>query len=691
MAKAKAEPTELQEEIVLEDNQIICLLTGDIKAAKPKEETLQSVIRMLNEEYGFDMTDMQRDFTIAGFDPDSGKSKKIKIDLAVFEKGKAHEQDNIIRLCIVQDEKIRETDQKNGLEFTLQNALNVLDKCEFGLWTNGQTYHFLQKTEDAFQNIDYEDLSDFPGEGQTIEDLDRSDKSIARKPANDSLIRVFKRCHDYIYGNEGMKKTAFWELLNLIFCKIYDEKRRFICIETGESYRREFWVGVKEQNTPEGRAKVAKRIRSIFTKLKSDDLFSEVFDGNEHINLTDKGLAYIASELAKYSFLDATVDVKGLAYETIVSNTLKQEAGQFFTPRNIVKCMVEMLDPTEHQRVLDPACGSGGFLVMVLDHVRRNIVKRLYPDLEDAWLQEKMNSPKVNKLVKEYAEQYLFGFDFDPDLKKAARMNMVMAGDGHANIFHINSLAYPKGDNANELKKVSNAVAKSVKKSTDKKFPFEFDDARGKFDLIFTNPPFGAKIPINDPEILRQFDLGYNWKKNASGEFDKSGISASEPPEILFIDQCCQLLKEGGRLAIVLPDGILGNPNTEYVRSWILKNFLVLASIDLAVEAFLPQVGVQASILFLQKKSGAEKLIDKKYEIFMAIAEKLGKDRRGNPIYQKDQDGAEILFDVHKQYLITDRNGNKELRARIEKIRILNDDLPSIVKAYQQFLNTHIG
>ncbi|MBK8786383.1 MAG: hypothetical protein IPN43_07760 [Chitinophagaceae bacterium] len=113
MAKTKTEPTaESPEEIVLEDNQIICLLTGDIKAAKPKEETLQSVIRMLNEEYGFDMTDMQRDFTIAGFDPDSGKNKKLKIDLAIFEEGKAHEQENIIRLCIVQDEKIKETDSK---------------------------------------------------------------------------------------------------------------------------------------------------------------------------------------------------------------------------------------------------------------------------------------------------------------------------------------------------------------------------------------------------------------------------------------------------------------------------------------------------------------------------------------------------------------------------------------------------
>ena len=113
-----------------------------------------------------------------------------------------------------------------------------------------------------------------------------------------------------------------------------------------------------------------------------------------------------------------------------------------------------------------------------------------------------------------------------------------MAGDGHANIFHINSLAYPNGDNQQELDKVKQTVTKSVKKSPDKKYPFEFEDARGKFDLIFTNPPFGAKIPVNDPETLRQFDLGHKWKKNANGEWDKFGISSSEPPEILFIDQC---------------------------------------------------------------------------------------------------------------------------------------------------------
>ena len=682
---------EEQEEVVLEDNQLVCLLTGDIKASKPKEVTLQSVIRMLNEEYGFDITDMHRDFSITGYDAETGKAKKQKIDLVVFDAGKLHEQEFIIRIAVIQDEKIKETDKKNGLEATLQNALNALENCEFGLWTNGLTYQFLQKSQDDFGNIEYEDLSDFPGEGQTIEDLDRSDKIIARTPANDSLIRVFKRCHDYIYGNEGMKKTAFWELLNLIFCKIYDEKRKFICIETGESYRREFWVGVKEQNTDEGRAKVAKRIKSIFNKLKGDDLFSEVFDGNERINLTDKGLAYIASELAKYSFLDAKIDVKGMAYETIVSNTLKQEAGQFFTPRNIVKCMVDMLDPDENQRVLDPACGSGGFLVMVLDHVRRKITKRLHPDLDGPWLQEKMNSPKVNKLVKEYAEQYLFGFDFDPDLKKAARMNMVMAGDGHANIFHINSLAYPKGDNQSELEKVNQAVTKSVKKSADKKVQFEFSDARGKFDLIFTNPPFGAKIPINDPEILRQFDLGYNWKKNANGEWDKFVVSTSEPPEILFIDQCYQLLKPGGKMAIVLPDGILGNPNTEYVRVWILHHFKILASIDLAVEAFLPQVGVQASLLFLQKKTEIERQLtaenSEDYDVFMAIAEKLGKDRRGNPIYQRDEDGAELLFDVETKYLVRKKDGKAIMKTRREKLKQLDDDLLKITESYYNFIN----
>lgn len=660
------------DDIVLEDNQLVCILTGEIKKVKAQESNLQSVILMLNEEYGFNLEDMERDFTILYTDPDTGKPKKQKVELVVFEKGRPHKQDFIIRICIVQDDKVKDTDKKKGVKPTLENAMGAVESCEFGLWANGSSYHYLQKEDDAM-GFDYEfvDLSDFPGEGETLDDLDRADRSSSKKPANDSLIKVFKRSHDYIYGNEGRKKDAFWQLLNLIFCKLYDEKRRFIPSE--ESYRRKFWVGVKEQNTEEGRKAVAKRIKGLFEELKSDEIFSEVFDGNEAIGLTDKGLAFIAGELSKYSFLDASVDVKGMAYETIVSNTLKQEAGQFFTPRNIIKAMVEMMNPTENDRVLDPACGSGGFLVMVLDHVRKQIAAELYPELDGPLLAEKFNSFEVNERVKEYAERCIFGFDFDPDLKKAARMNMVMAGDGHANIFHINSLGYPNWDHAEDFEKIHLAIGKSLSDINDIENRYG-NDAREKFDIIFTNPPFGAKVKV-EPEIASQYFLS----------------KYSDAPEVLFIEACYNFLKPGGKVAIVLPDGILGNPNTLPVREWILEKFKILASVDLAVEAFLPQVGVQASLLFLQRKTEMERQLAQDsaedYEVFMAIAEKLGKDRRGNPIYLRDEDGAEILFDTETKYVVHRKDGTLEVKARREKLKQLDDDLPRISESFLKFLN----
>jgi type I restriction enzyme M protein len=662
-----------QEEIVLEDNQLVCVLTGEIKKVSPTETNLQSIIVMLNEEYGFDLEDMERDFKIEYTDPDTNKLKKQKVELVVFEKGKPHEQDHIIRICIVQDDKVKESDKKKGLTATLENAMGAVESCEFGLWANGSSYHFLQKEDDALgYDYDFIDLSDFPGEGETLDDIDRADRSNSRKPANDSLIKVFKRSHDYIYGNEGRKKDAFWQLLYLIFCKLYDEKRKFFGVDNDESYRRKFWVGVKEQNSEEGRKAISKRIKGLFNELKESDLFSDVFDGNESIDLTDKGLAFIAGELAKYSFLDASVDVKGMAYETIVSNTLKQEAGQFFTPRNIVKAMVEMLDPKETDRILDPCCGSGGFLVMALDHVRKQIAKELFPDLDGPLLIEKYNSIEVNNKVKTYAENSIFGFDFDPDLKKAARMNMVMAGDGHANIFHVNSLAYPNWEHPEEIERIKKSLSRSFENMKDLESLYGLD-ARGKFDMIFTNPPFGAKVKVEE-EIASRYHLS----------------KFSDAPEILFIEACYDYLKPGGKMAIVLPDGILGNPNTLPVREWILDKFKILASIDLAVEAFLPQVGVQASLLFLQKKTELERQLvqetDEDYYVFMAIAEKLGKDRRGNPIYLRDEDGAELLFDTETQYIVNKKDGTSEVKTRREKLKQLDDDLPKITEAYFNFL-----
>lgn len=660
------------EEIVLNENEIVCLLTNKIVKVTEKETNLQYMIQMMSEEYGFPMEDMQRDFSFK-FEDEEGKKKTGKVTLAIFENGKEHVVENMIRaIVIAKDAKVKDTDKNGGVMATLSDILTYTD-CDFGCWTNGEDLKFIAEMEDEWGQVDICDYTDFPSFGQSLEDLiQQGDKAAPRKPANESLVKTFKRCHDYIYGNEGMKKTAFWELLNLIFCKLYDEKRRFTEAKRGVSYRRKFWVGAMEQNTEEGKAAVAKRIKNLFAELKEDGSFNDVFDGNEQINLSDAGLAKVAAELSKYSFLDATVDVKGTAYETIVSNTLKQEAGQFFTPRNIIKCMVEMLDPDENTRVLDPACGSGGFLVMVLDHVRHKIVKRLYPELDDLHLEAKLNTPEVNDLTREYAEKMIFGFDFDPDLKKAARMNMVMAGDGHSNIFNINSLDYPHGDKP-DVSKIAPAVMHSIQNSADKNFSFATadDNAQGKFDMIFTNPPFGAKVEV-DPAIIER--AGYELQINA--------------PEVLFIEQCYRFLKPGGKMAIVLPDGILGNPNMEQTRIWILRHFKLLASVDLPVETFLPQVGVQASLLFLQKKTSAEALVpieEEDYDVFMAIVEKVGKDRRGAPIYEKDDDGAELLFPHTKEWIGYTESGREVVRRRSERIKHLDDDLPKVVKSYQEY------
>lgn len=669
--EANQEQNTAAQQVVLDEDQLVDILTNKVVKATEKEQTLQSMIAMMIDEYGFEPDDMERDFKIKYEDPETEKTKTQKVDLAIFEAGRDHDSANVIRVVIVaKNAKVKADDNKNGLHPSLDNLLNY-SECKFGCWTNGEDLRYLHSDDNDFGQPETEELTDFPAVDQTLEDLEKAgDRAMPRTPANESLVKTFKRCHDYIYANEGRVKDAFWELLNLIFCKLYDEKCMQDQSQNGESYHRRFWVGVKELNTPEGQHRVAERIKGIFEDLKSSQLFKDVFDGDEQIHLSDSGGAAVASELAKYSFSDATVDVKGTAYETIVGTTLKREQGQFFTPRNEVRCMVEMLDPGEDDRVVDIACGTAGFIVGVLDHVRHKIAKRLYPNLDEVHLKLKLNSPDVNDATRKYAENMLFGFDFDPDLKKAARMNMIMAGDGLSNIFNINSLEYPKGS-LPDVPKVAEAVNRSIANSKDKDFPFETssDNAQGKFDMIFMNPPFGSKVPVA-PAIAERYEL------------------ASTAPEVLFIECAYNFLKPGGKLAIVLPDGILGNPNTEFVREWILHHYKLLASVDMPVETFLPQVGVQSSILFLQKKTAKEQLVpieNEDYDVFMAIVDKVGKDRRGVPIYKKDDDGAEILFKDVKRTIVFAPNGREIERVRVERQRHLDDDLPDVAKAYKKF------
>ena len=421
--------------------------------------------------------------------------------------------------------------------------------------------------------------------------------------------------------NEGMPKdAAFWQFLYLIFAKMYDERN--------EGVARCFYAHPTEPFAAEGRKAIRIRIEPLFEEVKKKygpESENPIFRGNEEITLSDRALGFLVAELARYDFARTDIDAKGVAYQELVGTNLRGDRGQYFTPRAAIRLMVEILDPQENERVLDPACGTGGFLRETLKH------------LLDRWKEEEgtRGEPDATEDLRSHQEKLLqftrknlFGADFDPFLVRASSMNLLMVANTTGNIFHMDSLAFPQG----HLPGVE-----AAKKT--KLFPL------GQIDVLMTNPPFGSDIPITDPMILKSFEdgLAKNWRRGGEGSWIQStGRINAVAPEVLFIQRSVEWLREGGRMGIVLPDGILGNPGDEPIRQWILENCWVLASIDLPVETFIVEanVNILTSLLFLKKKTREEKIAEsmngpKDYPVFMAVAEKVGFDRRGNTLYKR--------------------------------------------------------
>lgn len=665
--------TEGAEEEALPEGTLVCALTSEQKVSTPQEETLQSLIEQLHGEYGVELAEMARDVKVECITGEEGGKQKKRTrsaQLVVYESGKPHHVDNIIRAVLV-----AKPGTKPG-----QKAIDLLEEVlggiapnrdeVYGLWTNGSDLTFrMRKYSPRTGDPVFTELTDFPAPDETLEDLESAERRPMRVAAGDSLLRAFKRCHDYLYGNQN-RQDAFWQLLYLIFAKILDE----------QSSSREFFVGATERNTEAGEKRIAARIKVLFERARRE--YSDVFEGDEKIELRDRALAFVAAELSRYSLLSTDTDAKGMAYEAITSTTMKRQRGQFFTPRNIIRMMVEMVDPDGHSKTLDPACGSGGFLVVALTHVRRQFLREAGCPYPDQPVPKELK--RVGPKVREYARRALWGIDVDPDLRKAARMNMVMNNDGHGNIFEANTL---------ELVAAQDAAA------TQRAQEFLTDDMRmfirrsgglASFDYVFTNPPFGAKIPVEDSDILRAFDLGHVWKR-AGDTWTKGEVHKRVPPEILFIEACFRFLKQGtGVMAIVLPNGILGNPGEqmEFVRWWMLRNMELLASVDLPAEAFLPQVSVQASCVLLRRRADDElrlvgKAGPKQGAVFMAIAEKCGHGRRGDVTWVRSPDGSELV-DAMEAVERRERNGIVQTSTRQKLVKRLADDLPWVAAQYRE-------
>lgn len=648
-------------ESALEEGKVFDYITGKPVKDSDKEQVRQRIARAIIHEYGIAAEDMEPDFKVKVL----GKNRKL--DIAIFKPGTEHTADNLYRAVVVEKEpkigtkgayRMRDPKEASKEFELLETVMAEVESCDYGLWTNGLEFFFFKKEVTRF-DTKFKPIGDWPMGDDTFSVEGRSLGRLRRAEV-DMLRTAFRRCHNYIHGNEGMPKdAAFWQFLYLIFCKMYDEQ------QPNES--RAFWAGAFEPFDPEGQKQIRKRIEPLFSQVKRT--YGELFKGNEEIALSDRALAFIVSELSRYDFGRTDVDAKGAAYQEIVGTNLRGDRGQYFTPRGAIRLVVQMLAPKEHEKVLDSSCGTGGFLVETLNYLNKVFHDQKHIKAGEEDTQEFLS---LRDRLANYAANKLFGADFDPFLVRAAQMNVMMAGNSLGHLYHMNSLEFPRGD----LPGV---------KAANEHIPL------GSIDVIMTNPPFGSDIPITEPTILQQYELARRWERQGDGFVMSNAIKPAVSPEVLFIERCMQWLKPGGRMGIVLPDGILGNPGDEYIRYWILRHCWVLASIDLPVESFIVEanVNILTSLLFLKKKPAsviqAEDLGQKTdYPVFMAVAEKVGFDRRGNKLYKRHPDGEEILQDVTVEEKVR-IGGSLQTRLLHRKERILDDDLPEIAKAYAAF------
>jgi len=641
-----------------------------IKETK-KELVRQRVVRALIHEYGFSPEDMERDISIGG---------RKKVDVGIFHHGKPHRLENLSRVVLCRPEptvgknvaRIRDFEQAAKDLEELETIMRDLEAVQYGLWTNSLEFFFLEKEQRRFETK-CNPIGDWPMAEASVDTKDVLSDAHTRVADNEMLKITFRRCHNFIHGNEGMPKdAAFWQFLYLIFCKMHEEGLR---TKQRQAWQRRFWAGPKEQFTKEGRTAIRGRIDSLFGEVKTH--YRNIFRGNEEITLSDRALAFIVSELSKYDLTRTDVDAKGVAYQELVGVNLRGDRGQYFTPRGAVKLVIEMLAPKEGEVFLDPACGTGGFLVGLLAFMLA--LFRAEAKIQ-AGQENTLEFLNVHERLRDFAAAKVFGADFDPFLIRAAQMNMVLAGDGRGHIYNINSLEFPKG----HLSDLETAR---------KEIPL------GSVDVLGTNPPFGSDIPITDTEILKQYELARIWERDGEGGFRNTGrLQGSVSPEILFIERCIKWIKPGtGRMGIVLPDGVLGNPAAEYIRWWIMRETQVLASVDLPVEAFIAKanVSILTSLLFLRRKSEEEKQAEalggaEAYQVFMAVADKVGFDRRGNKLYKRTPDGEEIV--VPRQHVERIRIGGRfveRVLTRSEKIE--DNDLPVIAEKYREFLREQDG
>ncbi|MDM1301429.1 N-6 DNA methylase [Acinetobacter indicus] len=623
----------------------------------PEEKVRQEYICHLVNHYGFTLEQMTQEIQVNNSKRGQGQARA---DIVIWKNSKDKVESNspiIVVECKADNITIHEDDYFQGSNYATWAG------ADFFVTTNLKETRFFKinkgkipKKLDEVVNIP--DAKTITNE-KKIKELLQQTKSFTR----DEFSKLLFKCHNIIRNNDKLSpEAAFDEISKILFIKIRYERNT----TGGQIFSKEQFEELKEAYDKTKSKSSPDFYQQLFERTKEDFKEDDLFENNEIIRIRENSFESIVKELEIYNLSKTADDVKGIAFEKFLGRTFRGELGQFFTPRTVVDFITDILDPEENELICDPCCGSGGFLIKAFEYVRTKIEKEVHlakekikeqffnEDYEK--LSEKAKSEvdeKVSKLISKVSQELeirtmgksrlkslsydcIFGVDANPRMSRTAKMNMIMHGDGHGGVHHNDGLL-----NVNGI--------------------FE-----NRFDVIMTNPPFGSRVEksliITEADKYKDIERIKNYKERYGKAYDialeqinnninkpvldlyETG-SMSTLTEVLFIERCLNLLKPGGRMGIVLPEGILNNPNLQKIRDYVESRAKILLIVSIPQEVFIASgATIKPSLLFFKKfteeeakqyneiKIKAENEVNEKYEVnIQSISNQLAKKGKDAP------------------------------------------------------------
>mgnify|MGYP002795490424 FL=1 len=587
-----------------------CLVRKKEIKLNPEEIVRQLLIDKLIGDYNYPTSRMQLEYPVY-----FGREVK-RADIVIMDEDRP-----TVPYIIVEVKKPKLKDGKEQLKSYCNST-----GAPIAVWSNGEQIAYYNRKDPNY----FEDIRDIPKSTQTLMDVISERWTIEDLKANDvlqkdkiSLKDKIKDLEDEVLANAGV--DVFEECFKLIFAKLYDEfmsgqdKSRYL--EFTNAGRTEF--------------KLKEAIQELFDRANKK--WKGVFEENTRIMLSPSHLSICVASLQSVKLFNSNLEVVDDAFEYLMSKSSKGEKGQFFTPRYVIEMCVRMLNPHKDEKMIDTACGSSGFPV----HTIFNVWDKM-AEAEGRPKGELFSLDQKPYAYTEYVRENIFGIDFDEKAVRVARTLNLIAGDGHTNVLHLNTLDYDRWDEMVKQEEWLRTYSEGFYRLKDlrrsKNSYQEFD-----FDILMANPPFAGDI--KETRLLGRYELA----KNSAGKLqNKVGR------DILFIERNLDFLKPGGRMAIVLPQGRFNNSSDKYIREFIAARCRILAVVGLHGNTFKPHTGTKTSVLFVQKWDDV--LCPKRddYNIFFATQQKPGKDNSGDKIYVKQTDGTNALD--HHGHLVVDQD-----------------------------------